>query len=149
MTILVDVDACPVVSLVEDAAKARNIPLVLYTDTNHVLWSDYATVRTVSAGADSVDFALISATRSGDLVVTQDYGLAAMALAKSARAIQPGGRIYTPENIDALLDRRAITKEVRRSGSHARLRGPKKRTAADDDRFRRALAELLDDMENE
>ena len=80
MKILVDADACPVVRIVEKVAKDRRIPVVLLCDTNHVLNSEYGEVKVIGAGADAVDFALITECKKGDVVVTQDYGVAAMAL---------------------------------------------------------------------
>ena len=82
MKILVDADACPVVSIVERVAKKYTIPVVLLCDTNHVLQSAYSEVKVIGAGADAVDFALVGLCQKGDLVVTQDYGVAAMILGK-------------------------------------------------------------------
>lgn len=59
MQILVDADACPVVSIVEEIAEKYNIPSTLLCDTNHVLYSDYSEVIAVGAGADAVDYKLI------------------------------------------------------------------------------------------
>lgn len=87
MKIFVDADACPVVDIVEDIATKYNIPVTLLCDTNHVLTSDYSEVIVVGAGADAVDYKLISICHRGDIVVTQDYGVAAMALGKGAFAI--------------------------------------------------------------
>ena len=82
MQIFVDADACPVVSIVERVAKEHNLPVTLLCDTNHVLSSDYSEVIVVGAGADAVDYKLISICHKGDVVVSQDYGVAAMALGK-------------------------------------------------------------------
>ena len=84
MKIFVDADACPVVDIVEDIATKYNISVTLLCDTNHVLTSDYSEVIVVGAGADAVDYKLISICHRGDIVVTQDYGVAAMALGKGA-----------------------------------------------------------------
>jgi len=89
--ILVDADACPVIKIVERIAKAHGVPVTLLCDTNHVLTSDYAEVKVIGAGADAVDFALINLCRRGDVVVTQDYGVAALALGKGAYAIHQSG----------------------------------------------------------
>ena len=89
--IFVDADACPVVRLVEKAAQEHQLPVTLLCDTNHVLYSDYSQVRTIGAGADAVDFALVNLCRRGDIVVTQDYGVAAMALGKGAYGIHQSG----------------------------------------------------------
>lgn len=92
MKIFVDADACPVVDIVEDIATKYNIPVTLLCDTNHVLTSDYSEVIVVGAGADAVDYKLISICHRGDIVVTQDYGVAAMALGKGSFAIHQSGK---------------------------------------------------------
>jgi hypothetical protein len=95
LKIYVDADACPVVNIVEQVAKKNNIPVVLLCDTNHVLSSDYSEVKVIGAGADAVDFALVNLCKKSDIVVTQDYGVAAMALSKGAYAIHQSGKWYT------------------------------------------------------
>ena len=100
MRILVDADACPVIGIVERIAKAHGIPVTLLCDTNHVLKSDYSDVKVISAGADAVDFALINLCERADVVVTQEYGVAALALGKGAFAICQSGMLYTQDNID-------------------------------------------------
>lgn len=82
MHIYVDADACPVVGIVESLAEKYNIPATMLCDTNHVLYSDYSEVVVVGAGADAVDYKLISICHKGDIVISQDYGVAAMALGK-------------------------------------------------------------------
>ena len=82
MHIFVDADACPVVGIVEEIAEKYNIPTTLLCDTNHILYSDYSEVIVVGAGADAVDYKLISICHKGDVVVSQDYGVVAMALGK-------------------------------------------------------------------
>ena len=146
MKILVDADACPVVSIVEHMAKRYGIPVVLLCDTNHVLQSEYSEVKVIGAGADAVDFALVGLCRKGDLVVTQDYGVAAMILGKGAYGIHQSGKWYTDENIDRMLMERHISKKVRRSKSKYHLEGPAKRTAEDDARFEESLEQLIQKM---
>ena len=87
MQIFVDADACPVVDIVEKMAEKYNIPTTLLCDTNHVLYSDFSEVMTVGAGADAVDYKLISICHKGDVVVSQDYGVAAMALSRPKRSV--------------------------------------------------------------
>ncbi len=146
MRILVDADACPVVALVEQIARERQIPVTLYCDTNHVLWSDYAQVRTIGAGADAVDFALTADCRKGDVVVTQDYGLAAIILAKDAFALHQSGMQYTQDNIDRLLMERHLARKARMAKAKHHLKGPSRRTRQDDERFADALKTLLDQI---
>ena len=116
--------------------------MTLLCDTNHQLSSAYSTVRVIGAGADAVDIALINLCRQGDIVVTQDYGVAALALGKGARAIHQSGRRYTDENIDGLLMERHLAKKARRSGKH-HLKGPAKRTEEDDRRFAESFEQLV------
>ena len=143
MKILVDADACPVVAIVEKIAKAHNIPVTLFCDTNHIMYSDYSEVKTIGAGADAVDFALMNQCMRGDIVVTQDYGVAVMALDKGAYGIHQSGRWYTNDNIDQLLMERDICKKIRRSNSRSHMKGPSKKTADDDRRFEESFEKLI------
>lgn len=141
--ILVDADACPVVRLVEQIAAAHGLPVTLLCDTNHVLTSAHSTVKTIGAGRDAVDFALVNLCRRGDVVVTQDYGVAAMALGKGAHAIHQSGRLYTEDNMDQLLFERHLAQKQRRSHGKHHLKGPAKRTQEDDLRFAQAFEALI------
>ena len=134
MRIYVDADACPGKDIIEDVARSLRIPVTMIVDTSHILSSDYSEVITVSQGSDSVDLALINRCEKGDLIVTQDYGLAALALGKGCFAIHPKGRIYSNQNIDIFLMERHISKEVRRAGK--RHKGVAKRTKNDDEYFK-------------
>lgn len=122
--ILVDADACPVIRQVEAAARKNSLPMTLICDEHHVLHSDYAQVRHVSSGADAVDIALMNLCRRGDVVVTQDYGVAAMALGKGAYAIHHSGKRYTDDNIDIMLMERHLAKKARRASSKHHMHGP-------------------------
>lgn len=142
MTILIDADACPVTRIAETIARRHGIPVILLCDTSHVLSSAYSTVKTIGEGADAVDLALINLCRRGDIVVTQDYGVAALALGKGARAIHQSGKWYTDGNIDGLLMERHLAKKARRSGKH-HLKGPARRTEEDDRRFAESLERMI------
>ena len=139
--ILVDADACPVKEIILRMAKRRNIPVTMVIDTSHELNDGYSTVITVDKGSDSADYAITGMAACRDIVVTQDYGLAAMALAKGASAIDQNGMVYTGENIDSLLERRYIGQKIRRGGG--RTKGPKKRTREDNERFEEAFGKML------
>ena len=143
MKIFVDADACPVVGIVEELAKKYKIPVTLLCDTNHVLFSDYSEVIVVGAGSDAVDYKLISICHKGDMVVSQDYGVAAMALGKGAYAIHQSGKWYTNENIDQMLMERHLNKKTRRASQKNHLKGPKKRTKKDDERFSESFEKLI------
>ena len=123
MQIFVDADACPVVAIIEKIAKDNSVPVMLLCDTNHVLSSTYSKVVVVGAGADAVDYKLISICHKGDIVVSQDYGVAAMALGKGAYAIHQSGKWYTDDNIDQMLMERHLSKKARRSSRKCQCQG--------------------------
>ena len=143
MHIYVDADACPVVRQTEEVAQKHGVAVTLLCDTNHVLRSDYSEVKVIGAGADAVDLALVNLCRAGDLVVTQDYGVAAMALGKKAYAVHQNGWQYTNENIERLLMERHLAKKVKRASGKHHLKGPRKRSEDDDLQYREKLEQLL------
>jgi uncharacterized protein YaiI (UPF0178 family) len=145
MKIYVDCDACPVKDITEKIAKENSIELIFVTDVNHIIKSDYAEVITVSQGADSVDICLINKVQKGDIVVSQDYGVAAMALGKGACAIGNSGLIYTNENIDKLLFERFLGKKQRNSPKRkAHFKSIKKRSIEDDLNFEKSLRLIVE-----
>lgn len=144
MQILVDADACPVKEIIVRLAKQHDIPVTMLIDTAHELNDGYSTVVVVDKHADSVDYALMGLLTPEDIVVTQDFGLAAMALGKGARVINQNGLVYTEKNIDRLLLERHIAQRIRRSGG--RTKGPAKRTKDDDAQFEAAFEKLLLDF---
>ena len=141
MKLLIDADGCPVVDLTVRLAREFGVKCLILCDTAHVFQKEGAETLTVSKGADSVDFALVNRVEPGDIAVTQDYGLAAMCLAKRALPLSQDGLLYTEENIGALLQSRYAAQKIRRAGG--RLRGPKKRTSEQDAAFERTLRRLL------
>ena len=143
MQIFVDADACPVVAIIEKIAKDNSVPVMLLCDTNHVLSSTYSKVVVVGAGADAVDYKLISICHKGDIVVSQDYGVAAMALGKGAYAIHQSGKWYTNDNIDQMLMERHLNKKARRSSHKNHIKGSKKRTEEDDVKFAQSFEKML------
>jgi len=143
MRILVDADACPVTKIVEKIAKEYAIDCVLLCDTNHVLYSDYSEVKIIGEGADAVDFALLNLCSKGDIVVTQDYGVAAMILGKGAYGIHQSGKWYTNENINQMLMERHLAKKARMGKGKKHLKGPAKRTEEDNRRFEESMRRLV------
>ncbi|MCG7342544.1 YaiI/YqxD family protein [Sporosarcina sp. ACRSL] len=138
--IFVDADGCPVVNETISIAKQFNLPCTLICDTAHEMHREGAETIIVSKGADAVDFVLVNKVRKGDVVVTQDYGLAAMVLAKQGHPIDQNGRLYTNENIDQLLFARHTAQKIRMAGG--RLRGPKKRSKESNERFKENFRNL-------
>ena len=142
MKILIDGDGCPVIDIAISVAKKFNIEVIIMCDTSHIFNKEGAKTMVFSKGADSVDFALINYLEKEDIVITQDYGLAAMAMNKASYVINQNGMIYNDENIDRLLYSRHISKKIRKSGG--KTKGPKKRTKEDDINFEKTLNEILE-----
>ena len=140
MKILVDADACPVKTIIENVAKSLKIRVLMVIDTSHILEPGYCEIIQVSKAPDAVDIALINRTEPGDIVVTQDYGVATMALGKKAFAINQNGRYYTEDNIDLMLFERHLAGKQRRAGR--RTGSIKKRSKEDDLHFETAFLRL-------
>ncbi len=141
LKIVIDADGCPVVQLTLQIADRFRIPCTLVCDTAHSFADMHAQIITVSQGTDSADFHIVNLIAPHDIVVTQDYGLAAMCLARGARALNQNGLIFCPQNMDSLLLSRHIHKKQRLAGK--RIKGPKKRTAVQNAKFEEALIALL------
>ena len=140
-TVLIDADGCPVVDLTVRLCHSRGIPVLIFCDTAHRIEREGAQTLVFDKGADSVDFALVNRVQPGDIVITQDYGLASMCLARRARVLNQNGLEYSADNINALLEHRWQNKKLLRAGKHPK--GPAKRTREQDEAFAKALAKLL------
>ena len=143
MKIIIDADACPVTDITLQLARERSIPCTLVCDNAHFIVRDTAETIVVDKGADSVDLKIANTVSRGDIVVTQDYGLAALILGKGGKAINQNGLIFNNENIENLLYSRFMNKKIRLSGG--RTKGPSKRTAENDTAFRTNLLRLLEE----
>ena len=143
MTVFIDADGCPVVDITVRLSKRAGVECVIICDTSHVFEKDGAKTITVSKGNDSADFVLVNMIQRGDVVVTQDYGLAAMCLARGAVPVSQDGTGYTDDNISGLLMQRHTAKKIRMSGG--RLKGPSKRTVEQDASFERTFEKLLEE----
>ena len=141
MKIIIDADACPVVDITVNVAKERGLSCIIVCDNTHSIEKDGAKTIVVDKGADSADCRIANLTEKGDVIVTQDYGLAAMCLARQAVPLSQNGLVFTDKNIDELLFSRYVSKKIRNAGG--RLKGPSKRTPEQDERFRQVLEKLI------
>jgi uncharacterized protein len=141
LKILIDADGCPVVDITVRIAKENNTECIILCDTSHFFEKEGASTIMVSKGADSVDFKLVNMLEPGDLAVTQDYGLAAMCLARRAVPVSQDGMVYNDDNIDGLLMSRHNAKKIRESGG--RLKGNSKRHSDQDAAFEEKLRALI------
>ncbi len=140
--ILVDADACPVKDIIVNIAMEYNLKVIMFSNFSHEIniSSPNVEVVRVDNGADVADFKIANATSKGDIVVTQDYGLATMILAKSAFAISPRGLVFDSGNIDGLLLNRHINKVNRKQGRYSHI--PKRRNV-DDSVFEERFLEMV------
>ena len=141
MTILIDADGCPVVDLTLRIARQFGVSVIILCDTAHQIEREGVQTLVFDKGANSVDFALVNRVKPGDVVVTQDYGLASMCLAKRARVLNQNGLEYTADNMEALMLRRYENKKLLRAGKHPK--GSAKRTKEQDVRFADTLEKIL------
>lgn len=145
MRIIVDADACPGKDIIESLGKENGLEIIMFCDINHVLSSNYSTIKYMDSGFQSVDMAVANEAKEKDIVVTQDFGVAAMVLGKKSFAISPKGFIYDNNNIDKLLFERHLSSKVRRGGG--KTFNPKKRSKEDDERLYRNLLKLIISVE--
>lgn len=141
MRIIVDGDACPGISIIERCAKEYDLNLIVYCDIHHYIVLDYGDVKIVDSGFQSVDMKVSNECKKGDIVVSQDYGVAAICLGKKASVINPRGTIYTNENITGMLEQRHISQKIRKAGG--RTPNPRKRTQEDDERLLKNLLFII------
>ncbi|HWR38681.1 MAG TPA: DUF188 domain-containing protein [Patescibacteria group bacterium] len=141
MKIVIDADACPKTVLRHclEQGKEYNVPVFTVASFNHNILSDQHIM--VGSASQETDIKIINLTKEGDIIVTQDWGLAAMVLAKNACCINPLGTEYRQEKMDFLLEEREIKAKLRRSGG--RTKGPAKRTSEDDLRFITGLVKII------
>jgi uncharacterized protein YaiI (UPF0178 family) len=144
MKIIIDADACPVVDIAVNTAKERGIPCIIVCDNTHSIERNGAKTIVVDKGADSADCKIANLTEKGDVVITQDYGLAALILGKSATALNQNGLIYTNDNIDNLLFTRHVSRKERMAGN--RTKGPKKRTHQNDLDFKNSFIMCIEQV---
>ncbi|MCZ7664703.1 MAG: YaiI/YqxD family protein [Thermoleophilia bacterium] len=146
ITLYVDADACPVTRDAISVARAHRVPVVLVGNESQNLAS-YASrpgvqVIQVGTGRDAADFAIVERLSPGDVVVTGDTGLAAMALGRGSQAVSPRGRVFSMVTIDAELAVRHAEQRLRRAGG--RTRGPAPFEDEDRGHFRESLGRLLE-----
>ena len=142
MKVIIDADACPVLDIALNMAAEKDLSCIIVCDNAHFIQRENAETLVVDKGADSADIKIANTACKNDIVITQDYGLAALVLAKGCKALNQNGLIYTNENIENLLYSRFVNKKIRLSGG--RTKGPSKRTAEDDNSFIKSFKKLLE-----
>ena len=141
MRVLIDADGCPVTDITLQLCHEFQIPCTILCDTAHQFHRPGVQILVFDKGSDSVDYAIVNRVCPGDLVITQDYGLASMCLSRNCRILHQDGWEYTRDNIDALLLVRHESRKHRAAGG--RFKGPKKRTTQQDLAFEQTLRRIL------
>lgn len=146
MKIYVDADGCPVVDIAVSIAKEQGLQIFIVKNHAHNIEDSYATIVSVDISSDSADFYIVNHIGKGDIVITQDYGLAALCLSKKAYPINQNGLLFTEDNIDGMLNRRHIHRELRKQGKfHSKF---KKRNPKQDNIFKINLRRLISQLGN-
>lgn len=142
MKIIIDGDATPkeVRKICEELSIKKNIDITLVSSYDHDISGRFDVIR-VSKGQDSADFKIVEIFKKGDILITQDYGLASLVLNRAKAVINPSGFLYTQKNIDNLLHSRYIGRKIRQAGG--RTKGPSKRSKEEDERFKNILKDIL------
>ncbi|MDC3415213.1 YaiI/YqxD family protein [Aquibacillus sp. 3ASR75-11] len=144
MNIYIDADACPVKEIVLEEAKKTNIPVTLVKSFSHFSPNEDTqgvTTIYVDTGADAADYRIMQLAKKGDIIITQDYGLASLALGKGCTVLHHKGFAYTKDNIDSLLTVRHYSAKARRGGH--KTKGPKAMADIDREKFRELLVQKL------
>lgn len=146
MKIFVDADGCPVVDIAIKVAKENIIHIIVVKNYAHKINDSYAEIVTVDISRDSADYYIVNKAAKGDIVVTQDYGLAAMCLSKGSIPINQNGLIISPDNIDGMLNRRHLNQQLRRQKIYNSKF--KKRNPLADLEFEKSLRNLISNIKN-
>lgn len=144
MRIFIDGDGSPVKDTTIDVALTYSLDVVIVTSIDHYSLKEYpknVSFVYVDKGADAADYKIVQLIDKGDILVTQDYGLASLVLPKGVRVLHQLGYEYTGENMDGLLEQRYFSAKVRKSGG--RTKGPKAFTQDDREKFRAKLVTLI------
>ncbi|MDD3453162.1 MAG: DUF188 domain-containing protein [Bacilli bacterium] len=144
MKILIDADACPSIDKITFLAKKNNLELILYFDCNHNIFNDYAKIKILSSSYQSVDIAIANDIKNNDLLITNDYGLALLAIAKQAKVVNHKGIIYDNENIDQLLFERHLN--VKNRKQNIKTSNIKKRTTKDEQSLLMTIQTIIDKL---
>lgn len=146
MKIYVDADGCPVVAIAVNIAREFNLDIIIVKNFSHKIEDNYAKIISVDISQDSADLYIVNNLSMNDIVITQDYGLAALSLAKNAYVISQNGMIFTKDNINNLLNQRHIHSKIRRQGKyHSKV---KKRKAELDYKFETSFKQLINKIIN-
>jgi uncharacterized protein YaiI (UPF0178 family) len=144
MIIYVDADGCPVVDNAIKVAKEYDLEIVVVKNYAHIIHDDYATIVTVDISRDSADYYIVNKAQKGDIVISQDYGFAAMALSKEAICITQNGLVISSENIDGMLNSRHMNQKLRREQKiYSKM---KKRSPATNIQFENSLRALINSL---
>lgn len=119
MQIWVDADACPVAvkeMLFRAAERAEVMVTLIANQYIGVPKSRYIRSIQVPKGFDVADNEIVQRLTDGDLVITADIPLAAEAIEKGAKALNPRGELYTENNIRSRLNMRDFMDSLRSAG---------------------------------
>lgn len=148
MKVVIDGDGSPIIGITESICKSAGIEMVVVKNFETMLSLNWGSIVEVDKSRDRADFILVNLLKKGDLAISADYGLVAMALSKGARVLSPSGFEINNESILGHLERRHENRKDRiNSRKYTKHR---KRNNQDDERYIHALKSMLtsEDSEN-
>lgn len=145
LSIYVDADACPVKKEILDCAKRFQVNVIFVASYKNMMNNPEGKWVYVDADKEAADLYIVNAVKKGDIVITNDIGLAGTLLPKAIYVLSSKGGEYTDDNISMLLDMRYHSAKLRRAGKHTK--GPKAFTKEDRIRFIHKLVEILSNFE--
>ncbi|WP_440895554.1 YaiI/YqxD family protein [Amphibacillus sp. Q70] len=144
MVIYIDGDACPVTQEIVLLAKERELQVKLIKSYAHYSlqrYDSHVQEIYVDSANEAVDYKILAMVQADDLLITQDYGLASLALQKNCQVIHPKGFQYTQININTLLESRYQSAQIRKQGG--RTKGPDPYTDEDRKQFKQVMRDTL------
>jgi uncharacterized protein YaiI (UPF0178 family) len=145
--IYVDADSCPVKEEVYKVAKRYSLDVTLVAASWFRVpteaWLHLEVVKE-TGDLDAADDWIVDQIGSGDVVVSEDILLASRCLEKGARALNPRGRVFTPESIGEALATRELMADLREAGTITG--GPPPFGKADRSRFLQRLDEIVNGL---
>ena len=143
--LLVDADACPVKDEIYRVAGRFGLRVYVVANSRmNVPRLPLVELKVVSGRFDAADDWIVEEVTSEDITITSDIPLAARVLAKGGRALDPKGRVFSPDSIGDALAAREFSAFLRDMGEQGG--GPAPFTAKDRSKFLQSLDTVIQSL---
>lgn len=145
--VLVDADACPnqIKKAILEISNFYEYKVFFIASYSHAT-DQYRNAEwiLVDSEPEAVDMYIVNHSIEGNVVITQDHGLASLLVSKGVYVISPRGKRFTDEEMPSLLQSRYYSSKLRRSGH--RTKGPSRFTQEDAERFSESFKNIFSDL---